>query len=191
MGDPRKARKKYTTPKHPWKKERIEVEGKLDKEYGFKNRTELWKMSSKLKNFKDIAKKNIASTTKQSAKERQQLLQRLQRLGLVKETATLDEILSITLRDVLERRLQTIIYKKGYARSTQQARQFITHGHIIVGNKKIDSPSHLVTVEEEPLITFKVNSTLADAAHPERIILEKSEEKKPKPKKEERRFKRK
>ncbi len=178
MGDPKKNRKKFSKPAHPWNKERIEAESVLMKEYGFKNKKELWKMTSKLSTIKRIAKKNIAAGTKQAEKERAQQIKKLQKLGLATETTSVDEILGVTLRDMLEKRLQTVVYKKGFARSVTQARQFITHGHIRIGERKVDSPSYLVGAEELPLVTFKQESTLSSIEHPERIILEKKEVKK-------------
>jgi small subunit ribosomal protein S4 len=91
----------------------------------------------------------------------------------VKSGATLDDVLGVRLKNILERRLQTMICRKGLARTMTQARQFIVHEHITVGGKKITAPSHLVTVQEEPTISFVSNSTLASAEHPERIVQKK------------------
>ncbi|MDP7610203.1 MAG: 30S ribosomal protein S4, partial [Candidatus Woesearchaeota archaeon] len=44
MGDPKKQRKKYSKPSHPWQTERIEVEKVLMKEYGLKNKKEIWRV---------------------------------------------------------------------------------------------------------------------------------------------------
>lgn len=178
MGDPKKTRKKFSKPAHPWNKQRIEEEAVLLKEYGFKNKKELWKMSSLLSRIKSIAKKNVASGSAQAQKENMQQVKKLHKLGLVTDNASLDEILGITLRDLLEKRLQTVVYKKGFARSVSQARQFITHGHVAIADKKIDSPSYLVSVEEMQLVTFKQTSKVSNPEHPERIILEKKPEKK-------------
>ncbi len=182
MGDPRKIRRKYNTPSHPWEKERIEEERILKKEYSFKNKKEIWKMKSELKTYLDQAKKLVATKTDQAEKEKKQMFGKLQRLGLLKDKQTIDDVLSLTLRDILERRLQTVIYKKGLARSTKQARQFITHQHIMIGDKKISSPSYLVSVSEEPLISFHSGSTLSDPEHPERQIQSESAVKKKKAK---------
>ncbi len=56
MGDPRKRRKTYETPKHPWNKDRIVSERALLTEFGLKNKKELWKMQARLSNFKRQAK---------------------------------------------------------------------------------------------------------------------------------------
>ena len=41
MGNPKRHRKKYSTPAHPWQRARIEEERELSKEYGFKNKKEM------------------------------------------------------------------------------------------------------------------------------------------------------
>ncbi|MGM5484921.1 MAG: 30S ribosomal protein S4 [Nanobdellota archaeon] len=170
MGDPKRSRKKYDTPRHPWMKSSIDEEKTLKREYGFKNKKELWKASSLLKSFFLRAKRNAASLNPQSEKEQEELVKRLQALNLVKSGAALDDILGIDLRSVLERRLQTLVYKKGLARSIKQARQLIAHGHIMVGRKTITSPSYLVTLNEEGQLRYVESSPLADENHPERFV---------------------
>lgn len=177
MGDPKKQRKKYATPKHPWQKDRIEKEKQMLKEYGLKNKREIWKTVSLLRNFSDQVKKSIATKTQHGEKEKTQLLQKLQSLGLIKKTAQLDAILSLTYKDIMERRLQTIVHRKALAKSIKQARQFIIHGHIKVKDKKITIPSYLVRKDEEDLITFVPKSALSNPEHPERVIKKKQKKK--------------
>ena len=166
MGDPRKIRRAFLRPGHPWQKERIEQENELLKEYGLKNKTEIWKTTSQLRTFANQAKKLIAATHEQGQREKTQLLKRLQRLGLISSEAKLDDVLSITLKDLLERRLQTYLVRKGLAKTMHQSRQFITHEHIMVGTKKMTRPSHHVLVEEETHVTFSTSSLLANPEHP-------------------------
>jgi small subunit ribosomal protein S4 len=45
---------------------------------------------------------------------------------------------------LLERRLDNIVYRLGFASSRNQARQLVCHGHILVGGRKVDIPSFLV-----------------------------------------------
>lgn len=178
MGDPKRTRKKYSSPMHPWQKDRMEVEQKLLKEYGMKNKRELWKMNSVLRNFHTRAKELAAATGEQANKEKEQLFIKLQRYGLIGETPTLDDALGITLRDILERRLQTQVFRKQLARSMQQARQFIIHQHIVVGEKKMTVPSYLVSTAEESKIFFTEASTLSNPEHPERQVVQKLSPKK-------------
>ena len=178
MGAPKKQRRKYSTPVHPWQKARIEEEAVLLKEYGFKNKREIHKMRSILKGFADQAKNLITSKTKQAEKERIALLNKLSNLGLIAKTGNVDDVLDLSINDIMDRRLQTLVYKKAMARSIRQARQFIVHEHITLGNKKITNPSYLVPVEDEQSISFVANSKLADSEHPEREILTKKTSKK-------------
>lgn len=183
MGDPRKRRKKYSTPAHPWQKGRIEEEKELITTYGVRNKREIYKMNSMLKGFADDAKKLVALRTKQAEKEKQQMLNKLQSLGLLAATAQLADVLGLELKDTMERRLQTLVYSTGMAKSIKQARQFITHRHITVGGKIITQPSYLVTKKEEEQINFSASSTLSSPEHPERKVEEKEEVEKKKPKK--------
>jgi len=168
MGDPKKLKKKYTGPRHPWVRKAIEEERVIKKDYGLGNKRELFKINSFLKKYKDLAKRLIANPTEQSKKEERQVLEKLQRLGLLPFGSKLDDVLSLVLTNVLDRRVQSIVFRKGLAKSMKQARQFITHRHITVNNQEITSPSYLVSLEEENQLAFKVNSSLASEDHPER-----------------------
>ena len=172
MGDPKKLRKKYETPMHPWNKTRIDIERELKHEFGLQNKKEQWKMVSILKRYKTLAKRLIADTTKQGTIEKNQMIEKLQRIGLLVAGAHLDDILSLEVKDVMQRRLQTIVHKKGLARSAKQARQFIVHRHIAIGDKEITAPSYIVSLEEEPLVTFRSISALHSEDHPERPTTE-------------------
>ncbi len=169
MGDIKKLKKKYSTPAHPWNKNDIEKNKVLKSDYGLKSRKDILLIDSFLRKYKNIAKKLIAGQTVQGEKEKKQMMDKLQKLGLVLAGSGLDDVLSLQLKDVLERRLQSLVFRKGLARSMNQARQFITHRHIFVGKSEITSPAYLVSVEEENLISFKQKSALADEEHPERI----------------------
>ena len=177
MGDPKLPKKKYSKPKHPWQGERIKAEKIILTDYGLKNKKEIWKMNSLLRGFSDQVKKLIAATDKQAEKEQTLLLKRLHAMGLIKKTAQLDDILSLTLKDIMERRLQTMVHRKGLAKSMKQARQFITHGHIGIKDKMITVPSYVVKIDEEEHISFCPTSQFANIDHPERIIKKKEEHK--------------
>ena len=168
MGDPRRIKNKYDTPIHPWEKLRLEAERPLMKEYGLVNKKELWKVSSKLKNFKDTAKKLVASKSSQAAAEKKQMVDRMRSYGLV-SSEELDEILGLEVQSLLDRRLQTIVFRKGLARSVKQARQMIVHRHIGVNGVKVTAPGYLVKVGEEDSVSFVNNSKFGDESHPERF----------------------
>ena len=152
MGDPKKQKKKFSSPGHPWQKERIEEEKELLKQYGLRRKYEIWKMDSLLKKFLHRAKIIIGEKSSQSDLEKKQMLDRLSSLGLLKKDSKVEDVLNLKLKDVLERRLQTLIVRKQMAGTMRQARQFITHEHVSVGAKKITAPSYLVSIGEEPNI---------------------------------------
>ncbi|HII15990.1 MAG TPA: 30S ribosomal protein S4 [Nanoarchaeota archaeon] len=176
MGDPKKQRKTYETPGHPWKSERIDEESKLQKEYGLKNKKEIWRMNSILKSLKDQAKKLISRTGEQAEKEELLFRKRLEKMGLIGEGMKMENVLDLGLKDILERRLQTQVFRRGLAKSITQARQFITHGHITISSRKVSIPSYILMQGEEALILFRQTSALSDAEHPERKHGEKKEE---------------
>lgn len=91
----------------------------------------------------------LAATEQVRLREERKLLDSLYRRGLVAEGATLDSILNLTIEDVLGRRLQSMIFKKGMALSPLHARQLIVHRHILIGERRITIPGYGVSREEE------------------------------------------
>ena len=55
-----------------------------------------------------------------------------------------DEPSGAALLKLLERRLDNVVYRLGYARTRPQARQFVSHGHVSVDGGRVDIPSYLV-----------------------------------------------
>jgi len=49
------------------------------------------------------------------------------------------------LLQILESRLDNVVYRAGLARTRRQARQFVVHGHFLVNGQKVDIPSYRVT----------------------------------------------
>ncbi|GGN90454.1 MULTISPECIES: 30S ribosomal protein S4 [Haloarcula] len=156
----------YETPNHPFQGERIADESNLLGRYGLKNKEELWRAQSELRGYRREARKLLGQTTQTD--EADEFLARLKRYGILSEQDTLDDVLSLAVTDVLERRLQTVVYRKGYANTPEQARQFIVHGHIVLGGQRVTRPSMKVEVAVEDTVGFDENSSLADELHPER-----------------------
>ena len=168
MGDIKKIRKKYSKPSHPWRIARIDEENAICKEYGIPYKTELWKTISKLGSYKNQAKTLSSLTTAQAEKEMNNLLRKLKGLALIEQESS-DAILGITLKNLLDRRLQTMIVKKGFAKSMKQSRQMITHRHVLINNKILTSPSYLVSVSEESAIEISPKSPFYSSDHVERL----------------------
>ena len=162
MGDPRKPRKKWEGPSHPWVKEVLLEEMRLVGEYGLRNKRELWIAKSFLRRIRARARGLLALPPEERGRLEKPLISRLYKLGLLpSEDATLDDVLRLTVRDVLERRLQTIVYRKGLASSLYHSRQLIVHGHIAIGSRRVRSPGRLVTREEEKLVGYYPHSPIA------------------------------
>ncbi len=171
MGDPKKQRKKYETPRFPWRTDILQEELKLLGQYGLRNKHELWRHETTLSNFRGIARSLIGRPVEERKKMEEELLAHLKKLGVLPETAVLDDVLDLTKEDLLERRLQTIAFRKGLSKTIHQARQLITHGHVAVGNKRVTVPSYIVTKEEETQIIYTPKSPLANQAHPLRQLI--------------------
>jgi small subunit ribosomal protein S4 len=172
MGDPRKTRAKSKGPTHPWNKQRIDEEKILVRDYGLKNKTEIWKAQSELKRITTQAKKLIRDKKlDQSKLETTQLLNRLQRLGLIAKGTPVEDVLALTVKDILDRRLQSVVYRAGLSGTTKQSRQMIVHGHVFVNGKKIDVPSYLVGVEDT--LEYNPKSGFNDEANAEIVKMTK------------------
>jgi len=168
MGDPKKPKKKYRKPLMIWNEERIAKDKDLTANCGLKNKKEIWKAESKLKSIHDQAKKLIADTSPQSEKESEQLINKLISQNLIPSGSKTEDILLLTEEDLLNRRLQTIVFKRGLARTIKQARQFITHNHISINGQVVNTPSYTVKISEEPKVSFNPASNLANEEHAER-----------------------
>ena len=57
---------------------------------------------------------------------------------------------------ILESRLDNLVYRLGFAQTRRQARQLVTHGHVTVNGKKVDIPSYLCSIND--VISFKESS---------------------------------
>ena len=120
--------------------------------YGLRNKRELWRAQTRLSTVRKQARRLLAATQEVRLREEKEVLSSLRRSGLVSEGATLDDILSLTVEDVLARRLQTMVFKKGMAVSPLHARQLIVHRHIVVNGRRIGVPGYNVNRGEEDSI---------------------------------------
>lgn len=170
MGDPRRIKKKYATPRHPWRSDRIDAEKKILKEYGLKNKQEIWKTEHFLRGYRRLARQLLALETEQAQKEKKQIIEKLKRYNLVGEAATLEDVLALKMTSILERRLQTLAVRKGLANTMGQARQFIVHGHINIGDHKVTVPSYMVKKDEENNIKFTEDAPVEGLIKPASVV---------------------
>ncbi len=164
MGDPKKPKKKYTTPNRPWDAERLQREVYLLGTYGLRNKRELWRAQTMLSKIRAQARGLLAAPPEVRNRQEPLLISRLVRLGLLKEGSTLDDVLSLKVEDILERRLQTIVWRKGFARTIHQARQLVVHGHVYVRGRVVDRPGYLVPRDEENSIYVELAAPTAPQA---------------------------
>jgi ribosomal protein S4(archaeal type)/S9(eukaryote cytosolic type) len=158
----------YETPNHPYQGERIAGEIGLVSQYGLKNKEELWRSQSELRSYRREARRLLGRGAGGDNGEDQEFLARLKRIGILEEGDGLDAVLTLEATDILERRLQTVVYRKGYANTPKQARQFIVHGHITVDGRRVRVPSYTVSAVEDEAIGFDSDSPISDELHPER-----------------------
>ena len=90
MGQPRKSRKKYNTPPHPWNAERIKNENKLMTKYGLKNKKEIWKADTLVRRYSREARYLLGFDMDQMQDEKLELLGHLARTGVLTECAALE-----------------------------------------------------------------------------------------------------
>jgi small subunit ribosomal protein S4 len=154
LGDPRKARKQYSRPRSPWRADQLAQELYLLGTFGLRNKRELWKAQTHLSSVRKQARTLLAATEQVRLREERKLLDSLRRSGLVGEAATLDDILSLTVEDVLGRRLQSMVFRKGMSVSLLHARQLIVHGHVAIGGRVITIPGYEVGHSEEATVAL-------------------------------------
>jgi len=162
--------KGYETPNHPYQGERIAEESDL-LTVRSEEQKEFWRAQSELRSMRREARRLLgeAQGDVDVAQEAgAEFVARLRRIGILGDNDDISAVLSLDVTDLLERRLQTVAYRQGFASSTQQARQFIVHGHITVDGARVTRPSVKVDVDDEGAIAFDENSPLADDLHPER-----------------------
>ena len=141
--------KTYSKPKRPFDKVRIDEEAGIKKEFGLKNKKEIWKVDAQIKSIREKAKKLIGA----NPEDQKALFARLKKIGL--DVSAIADVLALEKKDYLNRRLQTIVVKKKLATTVKSARQLITHKKVLVNGRVIDSPSYIVPVDLEEKISLK------------------------------------
>jgi small subunit ribosomal protein S4 len=148
---------KFERPTKSWDKTRIEEERKIMQSYGLRRKKEIWRAESILREYRRLARELSARKDKEKEKI---LLDKLFRMGLVSGEADLDDVLALTVEKIMERRIQTLVVKRGLAKTAKQARQYIIHGHISFEGRKVRWPSMLVHLNGEEKIGFYEKSKI-------------------------------
>lgn len=136
---------------------RMQVIGK----YGLKSKREVWRVQMTLAKIRKAARELLTLEPLDPRRifEGAALLKRMFKFGLLNEGENkLDYVLGLTTARFMDRRLQTVVYKKGFARSVHHARIMIRQRHIRVGKSLVNVPSFLVQVDSEKDIDFASTS---------------------------------
>lgn len=166
MGDPRRLRKSYHSPLKPWVRATLAEEKGYMTKYGLKNKRELWRTKSILGRSRTKARNLIGQSEEKRARDAGVLMGKLIRWGVLAEGASLDDVLGLKVEDVLSRRLQTVVFRKGMASTIDQARQFVVHGHVRIGENKVTKPGYIVTTTDEAMVVFNPQSQISNISHP-------------------------
>ena len=158
MGDTKNFRRVWKKPKRPLNFDLKMDELKILGTFGLKTKRELWKARTELSRVRNQARSLLA--LRQDVREQKEpiLMNSLSKVGYVQSDATLDDVLNLEINDLLARRLQTIVQKKFYFKTPYQARQAVSHGHVLIGDQIVNIPSYLVNVDEEDKVKLTSES---------------------------------
>ena len=158
MGDIKNFRRVWKKPKRPLNFDLKMDELKILGTFGLKTKRELWKARTELSRVRNQARSLLA--LRQDVREQKEpiLMNSLSKVGYVQSDATLDDVLNLEINDLLGRRLQTIVQKKFYFKTPYQARQAVSHGHVLIGDQIVNIPSYLVKVDEEDKVKLTSES---------------------------------
>jgi len=140
---------RYSRPRKPYEASRIKDENILVEKYGLKNKREILKTIAKVTYFR----KRAMSLAKSSTEEQEVLFNKLRGLGL--KVNTIADVLALTTEALLQRRLPTVVHKKGFSTTVRDARQMVVHKRVLIDGKVVNVPSYLVYVSEEDKISIR------------------------------------
>merc|ERR1739841_113724 len=144
-----------------FEKERLDAELKILGQFGLKNKREIWRVRLALAKIRATARVLLTKDEKDPQRifEGQALLKHMTTYGILEEDKMrLDYVLSLKIENFLDRRLQTLVFKRGLAKSIHHARVLIRQRHIRVGRQIVNVPSFMVRTESQPHIEFATNS---------------------------------
>ncbi|EIM21109.1 40S ribosomal protein S9 [Wallemia mellicola] len=153
--------KTYKVPRRPFESARLDAELKLAGEYGLRNKREIWRIAFTLSKIRRAARELLKLDEKDPKRlfEGNALIRRLVRIGVLDESRMrLDYVLALKIEDFLERRLQTVVFKAGLAKSIHHARVLIVQRHVSVANQIVNVPSFTVRLDSQRYVDFSATS---------------------------------
>merc|ERR1712131_114294 len=153
--------KTFVTPSRCYEKARLDQELKLVGEFGLRNKREVWRVKLAVAKVRKVARTLLTLEEKDPKRlfEGNALLRRLVRIGVLPEDQMkLDYVLGLKIENLLERRLQTQVFKLGLAKSIHHARVLIKQRHIRVRKQVVNVPSYVVRLDSQKHIDFSLKS---------------------------------
>eukprot|EP00703_Trepomonas_sp_PC1_P004844 JAP91762.1 Ribosomal protein S9 [Trepomonas sp. PC1] len=157
----RSSSKSFNTPRRPFNSPRIKSELELVGKYGLRCKREIYRAKFMLSKIRKTARKLLTLEAENPIRkfEGDALMRRLHVLGVLENDKNeLDYVLSLKIDDLLKRRLQTVISDNSTTKTIHQARVWIKHGHIQVGNNTVNVPGFLVRSASEKYIKIAEQS---------------------------------
>lgn len=164
---------RYTGPKH--KLARREGLNILDKSYAsLKRRLNIHTGQHGRKRHSRLSEFGLQLREKQKVKVTYGLLEKQFKI-LINSASRQKGDTGEILMSLLERRLDNVIYRLGYAKTRMMARQLVSHGHVLVNGKKVNIPSYSVKIDDvvslSPQIKKSTNVSLLLETDEEKEIL--------------------
>ena len=157
----------FNTPRRPFEKERIDQEIEMCGKYGLRCKREVWRVQLTLARLRKRTREllTLEKTDSRRIFEGRALLNKMFKYGLLDEEKEneLDFVLGLTLKQLMNRRLQSIVLKEKLAGSIHQSRTHIKHGHIAVNSQMVNVPSFMVTVDNETKIEYHFSSAFGES----------------------------
>lgn len=148
MGDPKRLERQYDVPRMKWNKQKIKSDKQISEEYGLRTKKEIWKAETEVRKLRKRARLILAGRIDDYSTRKDEILNRLIKLGILTKEHKVEDVLKLNATDMLDRRLQTLVFRKGLAITPNQARQLIVHGHVAVNGKKRTIPGSLIKGDE-------------------------------------------
>jgi len=153
-----------------WTSDQLSAELYLVGTYGLRNKRELWKAQTEVARLRNQARALLSLSAEARSDKETQLLNFLNRIGIVNEYETLEDILNLKIEDLLERRLQNIIMRKTGNKSPYFSRQLVVHRHVSIGNRFINLPGYLVKKNEEQQILVHLDVHKSTSGTPQEQV---------------------